>query len=479
MLNSLQSFASFASNSIPLPIPFPVETPESYPPHESLSSSDDDDDNIILQQITYNQHYIRADNSKAVLLSMAIGLTNSQSELIFDPENDELWKKSNVWKSIKPKKAALRNEILRRKDSYSGLNLLKIPNSQKSRDVHVQWLMDNTYLTAGNKAFVISTLNDFMKTITDAQEPEKDPEKFMNFRGHTWILRMIHSLVDHDDARLSFAGVYDSMNRTELDGKKNPGTARVTAWQKIADHFNDPNFNPRSTAYPLLHKAFNKPIDLSHSVFAKHGPIDATKVKDKFSDMKCKLTIIKTNHDASGEGEGSLTNDDEIAAGSAPGTLPSVGSFDDRRSFLGANNPALLYLWEKTEEFELFGVVMQKISDDVALGDRTHSVTKTNKNKRKSPSAETEGLTEGLKASTLAFNRFNMSNAMRDKRDLQRELMEAEDRVDELRGVSGKERQLQRHVKYVRTLEGELDKKERIVEEYVAKGYGGSDDVVE
>ena len=38
---------------------------------------------------------------------------------------------------------------------------------------------------------------------------------------------------------------------------------------------------------------------------------------------------------------------------------------------------------------------------------------------------------------------------------------------------------LQRHVKYVRTLEGELDKKERIVEEYVAKGYGGSDDVVE
>ena len=46
-------------------------------------------------------------------------------------------------------------------------------------------------------------------------------------------------------------------------------------------------------------------------------------------------------------------------------------------------------------------------------------------------------------------------------------------------GVSGKERQLQRHVKYVQSLKGELEKKERIVEEYVGKGYGGSGDVVE
>ena len=74
---------------------------------------------------------------------------------------------------------------------------------------------------------------------------------------------------------------------------------------------------------------------------------------------------------------------------SAPSTIPSVGSFDDRSNFLGANNPALLYLWDKIEEFELFGVLMQKISDDVALADKTHSVTKINKNKRKSLSVET------------------------------------------------------------------------------------------
>ncbi len=50
MLNSLQSFASFASESIPLP----ATTPESDPPIESLSSSDNDDsiDEIIKHPVT-------------------------------------------------------------------------------------------------------------------------------------------------------------------------------------------------------------------------------------------------------------------------------------------------------------------------------------------------------------------------------------------------------------------------------------------
>ena len=80
--------------------------------------------------------------------------------------------------------------------------------------------MENTYVSTANKSFITSTLTDFITTITDAQEPEPDPEKIINFHGHNWILRMIHSLVDHDDARLAFAGIYDYMDLTELDGKK-------------------------------------------------------------------------------------------------------------------------------------------------------------------------------------------------------------------------------------------------------------------
>ena len=99
MINLLQSFAFFASNSIPLP----VTNTESHFPSDSLSSFNNDDDNEIIQQpVTYDKHYVQADSLKAVLLSIVIGLTNAGSELIFDPEKDEFCKKSNVWKTIKP-----------------------------------------------------------------------------------------------------------------------------------------------------------------------------------------------------------------------------------------------------------------------------------------------------------------------------------------------------------------------------------------
>ena len=111
----------------------------------------------------------------------------------------------------------------------------------------------------------------------------------------------------------------------------------MSAWEIFAKHFNDPDFNPRSSSYPLLHEKFSQTMCLSHSIVVKHGPIDARKVKNKFLEMKCKLTIIKTNHGASGMREGRLHNDELV-----PGTLPSVGSFDNRSNFLRSESPALL-----------------------------------------------------------------------------------------------------------------------------------------
>ena len=63
-----------------------------------------------------------------------------------------------------------------------------------------------------------------------------------------------------------------------------------------------------------------------------------------------------------------------------------------------------------------------------------------------------------MNASTRAFDRFNHTNLLRDKRDLQREIKEALDRVDELRGVDGKEgQQLARELKDVESLEEDLE----------------------
>ena len=58
------------------------------------------------------------------------------------------------------------------------------------------------------------------------------------------------------------------------------------------------------------------------------------------------------------------------------------------------------------------------------------------------------------------------TNLLRDKRDLQREIKEALDRVDELRGVDGKEGQLARELKYVESLEEDLEEKVEVLQVY-------------
>ena len=136
--------------------------------------------------------------------------------------------------------------------------------------------------------------------------------------------------------------------------------------------------------------------------------------------------------------------------------------------FLRSESPTLLYLWEKSNEFDLLDTVLQKLGGDVALEDTVPSggiPGSTKKKKRKSPSADTaDELTKGLNASTRAFDRFNHTNLLRDKRDLQREIKEALDRVDELRGVDGKEgQQLARELKDVESLEEDLEEKVEVL----------------
>ena len=210
----------------------------------SLKTSDD---------FAYEDTYVASGNSKCVLLAMATGLTDDNNQLIFDPDSDKFWKKCKAWTSMKPKKSLLRDEILRRQKSYTGEGDCKIPHTQKPKSDYELWLKGNTHISPANLQFVVSNFNRFAKNVMDAAGPsDNDAEKYMNFRGMVWILRIIHCLVENDDARIAFSKIYDSLDRSELDGKKNPETARVSGWQVIADHFNDPNFNPRSTAYCTL-----------------------------------------------------------------------------------------------------------------------------------------------------------------------------------------------------------------------------------
>ena len=95
---------------------------------------------------------------------------------------------------------------------------------------------------------------------------------------------------------------------SELDSKNNPKTAQeISAWEIVAKHFNDPTFsNLWSHRLPLLHEDFKDSLDLSHEHdVAKFGDVPAIKVKQRISELRCKLNILKVNHGArSGMGDG-------------------------------------------------------------------------------------------------------------------------------------------------------------------------------
>ena len=125
----------------------------------------------------------------------------------------------------------------------------------------------------------------------------------------------------------------------------------------IATFWNDTNFNPKLTLYPNLHPELSVDVDISFEAVKNMGELTANKAKAFYMRMRKELIIIKGNYEASGNGFGSA---------------PSEGSSnefvgDDRKDFLSVYSPAILYLWQKSEEHAFVGNITQQLSTEVGI----------------------------------------------------------------------------------------------------------------
>jgi hypothetical protein len=119
--------------------------------------------------------------------------------------------------------------------------------------------------------------------------------------------------------------------------------------------------------YPSLHSAFQNPIDLSHKFVEKMGVLTSEKAKDKFSNMRAKLNVIKSNWEASGVGEGSRIHSQNDEGAEDDVLDLELGALDDRQAFLGTGSPSLLYLWQRSDELDVLSTVLQRISVEHSL----------------------------------------------------------------------------------------------------------------
>jgi hypothetical protein len=230
-------------------------------------------------------------NCIQTLFAMASGIRDENNKLIADYENDDLFTKAKKKMLFKPIKKHLVQEVLRRKQKMDCVS--KTFSSQNSLKVCSNWLHDNNQMDHVDLVWVTSKINWFRETLKNAtaNEPQDGVEKFINFRGTVWVLRLIHALSDNDDARLAFATVFNVKDRQALDSRNSPGHVVKTVYEIIADHYNDETFNPWSTAYPRVHSDYAVPIDLTYESVKKFGDISPQKVKDKLAELRCRLNI--------------------------------------------------------------------------------------------------------------------------------------------------------------------------------------------
>ena len=86
------------------------------------------------------------------------------------------------------------------------------------------------------------------------------------------------------------------------------------------------------------------------------GELTPEKAKAKFSSMKNELIVVMKNWDKNGNGDGTLDESEN-----------ALIDANDKSNFLNGKSAAILYLWEKSETFNLLSTVVQMLDSDTLL----------------------------------------------------------------------------------------------------------------
>ena len=260
------------------------------------------------------------------------------------------------------------------------------------------------------------------------------------------------------------------MTREELDGRHDSKIARPCPWAMSADKWNDPGYEVTSSAYHRLHDEFRHPLNLNHSNVNGMGHLTPAKAKAKFTTLKNNLVLVKTKWTASGNGDGSVLQQEEVQYDSDGNELDEDESgivtcnANDLSNFIKGYSPAVLYLWKKAEECDFVSVVCQQLDQECALDSSNGQVsliTPQKRKKRKDRSAEDEAegkeeysnlhkvlseSNECMKDSTRKMMGMDIAAAIRE---LQTKIEDCEDKLDDL----GTDEDVVASVKYRRILD--------------------------
>ena len=379
-------------------------------------------------QLDCAQYFEANQNNIKVLMAMSVGLIYKDGTILKDFKKAPFPTKKR--KQFVPSNKMLIEEILRRKEAKG--EHVKV-NKQMNQSAAMDWLLNNPVENEDDVQFVLQGVSLFLEA-SQQVENETSSNSRDQWSGMIPFIRLIHCLVDSENTMEAFKNSFKTLSKDELDGRNNSGTVRICPWDLISQNFNNAAFNPTSTVYSDLHDKFLQEIDISHVKVANMGLLTPDKAKAKFFQLKNALLIVKRNWEKSGNGDGSAVN----CNSSFSSTEREMVNGNDRRNFLNGKSPAVLYLWEKANEYNLLETVCQQLNEEAALdsaaGTSTALSVSHRKDKRKRDNKESDEHKDRMESKAIidAMNKSNRLMEQHQRMKLVEMISEKRNEIDDI-----------------------------------------------
>lgn len=291
------------------------------------------------------QQYHETHNSSIqVLLSMAVGIRDTNEQEIANFETEEPFVSAPQRRQWKPtNKMHLTPEMHRR---WGFLRSGRKPGSQWSAPDVMSWLRAHPVDDSADVTYIQEKVIEFKSyLLANASRQEaatKQAANEMHWSGPVPYLRLIHCLFDDEYIRKAY----------ERSLGASPQSKPVV-YELLANKWNDEHYNPVMQLCPSLHEDFTKEINLGYSAVSHCGQASPQNVRNVLNAMRIRLGFLVSRWEKRKTGENGNGVAKEQDAGVASGNVFCVDGQDIRSSFLQGDAPYLLYLWHWAHTFNL------------------------------------------------------------------------------------------------------------------------------
>ena len=148
----------------------------------------------------------------------------------------------------------------------------------------LKWLEEHPIEDELDREYLFKVIDDGLKNAkaANAQRANENAQFNKSWHGPEPILRLIHTLIDHDEIKRAYLIRFDiPSDRMALENRNTPEAKASTVWAMMSDKWNDPFFSPSTVLMGHLHSDFSLPIVIDHDIVSDMAVATPEKVKEK------------------------------------------------------------------------------------------------------------------------------------------------------------------------------------------------------